>query len=356
MAPISDRIKQARLLNALSMRKLAPMVGVSHNAIAKYERAEDIPSSGVLLRLSRALNVSLDYFFREPSVKLGDPRFRHPKKKLRKMEEQKLLADIREWLERCREVEQIFERDSSDAFVWPKGFPQRVSSVDRAEKLAEDLRRLWDLGSDPIPDMVELLEGKGIRVYQEERDDAFDALVVPVRNGNEFVIVINSSFSGDHQRLSLAHELGHVMLKPSRNSADSEEDVAIRFGAALIVPKQAAIEELGQHRRHLGIEELHSLKHKYGLSMQAWVKRARELGILAESKAERLLDEFRKKGWDKKEPGEQYPVERPRRMERLVHRALAEELITRSAAEEFLGRQISRLPADHVPAGHTDAD
>ncbi len=356
MAPLGERIRQARQLNALNQRRLAEMVGVSHNAISKYEKEEDIPSSGVLLRLAKALDVSLDYFFREPSVELGDPRFRHSKGRFLKKEEKKLLADIREWLERYGELEQIFERKSSNAFVLPEGFPHSVSSLDRAEKRAEELRRLWDLGSDPIPDMVELLEGKGIRVFQVERDDSFESLVVPVSNepGDEYVIVVNSSFSGDHQRLSLAHELGHMMLKPSKSTAVNEEEMAFRFGAAFIVPRQAAIEELGEHRTQLGIEELHSLKHKYGLSMQAWIRRAAELGIIRS--AEPLLSEFERNGWKEREPGDQYPVEKPRRMQRLVFRALAEGLITHSRAEELLGRLISRDSRDLVRAGQSDGN
>ena len=56
---IGGRIKQARKASNLSLRKLADKIGVSAMAISKYERDQDVPSSGVLLRLSQALKVKV---------------------------------------------------------------------------------------------------------------------------------------------------------------------------------------------------------------------------------------------------------------------------------------------------------
>ena len=50
-----------------------------------------------------------------------------------------------------------------------------------------------------------------------------------------------------------------------------------------------------------------------------------------------LFAEFGKRGWRQEEPGEQIPPELPRRFERLVYRALSEDYISRSRAEELLG-------------------
>ena len=52
---IGQRIKQARKSNNLSLRDLAGQAEISPMAISKYERDQDTPSSGVLLRLSEAL-------------------------------------------------------------------------------------------------------------------------------------------------------------------------------------------------------------------------------------------------------------------------------------------------------------
>ncbi len=60
---IADRIKLARRKSGFSLRALsAAMDGrVTAQAIGKYERGEDVPSSGVLIALAKALGVSLKY-------------------------------------------------------------------------------------------------------------------------------------------------------------------------------------------------------------------------------------------------------------------------------------------------------
>jgi len=88
---------------------------------------------------------------------------------------------------------------------------------------------------------------------------------------------------------------------------------------------------------------LHLLKHKYGLSMQAWVYRAKDLGILSESSATRLFRQFRQKGWHRLEPGDQIPPEEPKRMKRLVLRALAEDVVSESRAAELLGMPLRQF-------------
>ncbi len=65
-------------------------------------------------------------------------------------------------------------------------------------------------------------------------------------------------------------------------------------------------------------------------------QRARDLGIISENAAARLLQRFRANGWHRHEPGEALPSERPLRMDRLIYRALAEDLISRSRAQELL--------------------
>jgi Zn-dependent peptidase ImmA (M78 family) len=96
------------------------------------------------------------------------------------------------------------------------------------------------------------------------------------------------------------------------------------------------------------MNELYMLKHKYGLSMQAWIFRARDLGIISENAAERLFKRFRANGWHRHEPGKVFPSEKPLRMERLIYRALAEDLISRSRAQELLGEPLQLYWATEV--------
>ena len=73
---IGQRIKQARKSNNLSLRDLAVQVEVSPMAISKYERDQDIPSSGVLLHLAEALKVKIDFFLRPMTMNVQLQAFR----------------------------------------------------------------------------------------------------------------------------------------------------------------------------------------------------------------------------------------------------------------------------------------
>ena len=152
------------------------------------------------------------------------------------------------------------------------------------------------------------------------------------------VIVTKGELSGDRQRFNLGHELGHLILDIQGDR--KPEQAANRFVGAFLVPAATARFELGANRTDLNINELHMLKHKYGLSMQAWIYRAKDLSIISENTAARLFQQFRVNDWHRQEPGKPYPSETPMRMERLIYRALAEDLISRSRAQELYGKPL----------------
>lgn len=336
---MGERIKLARSLVGLTLRDLSVKVGVSYQAISKYEHDLDVPSSGVLLRLAEALGVKLEFFFRPSDVTLGVTAHYRKRSRLTQTNQQAIMAKVQEWVERYFEVENIVLPEPPTTFAFPGTLDRRVDSPEDAERVAEGLRSAWQLGLDPIDNLIELLEDKGIKVGLVNGPDDFDAFTF-VANDMP-VIAVKDGLPGDRQRFNLAHELGHLVLEPS--NAMDEEKAAHRFAAALLVPAQAAYHELGPTRHHLHLKELHMLKLKYGLSMQGWVLRAKDLGILSEQAAQDLFRTFRAKGFHKREPGDQLPPEQPTRMERLVMKALAENLISYPRASELLHKPLEQV-------------
>jgi len=335
---IGERVAIARKAAALSQRALAEEVGVSAMAISKYERGLITPTSRVLSHLARALGVRTEYFLRPATVEMSAPAFRC-RSSLARKEEQAILARTQEWLERYLDVESFFKE--SLQFSKPSEVNCRVDSLDDVERVAVDLRVAWDLGQGPIESVVGLLADRGIKVGLVEAHAAFDGLAVWA-NGKVPVIIVKRGLPGDRQRFNLAHELGHLVLEPSDNI--NPEKAALRFAGAFLVPESIVRFELGANRQNLDLYELHSLKHKYGMSMQAWIYRAKDLGILSAAAATRYFREFRRRGWKREEPGDAVQSEEnERRMERLVMRALAEGLISRSRAAELLGKSLARF-------------
>lgn len=154
------------------------------------------------------------------------------------------------------------------------------------------------------------------------------------------MIVTKEELPGDRLRFNLGHELGHLILDVQGEL--KSEQAANRFVGAFLVPAATARFELGANRTDLNINELHMLKHKYGLSVQAWIYRAKDLSIISENTAVRLFQQFRVNDWRWREPGNTYPSETPMRMERLIYRALAKDLISRSRAQELLGKPLQQ--------------
>ncbi len=335
---MGERLKMARARAGLSLRNLAELVEVSPMAISKYERGMAVPGSAILVKMAKVLGVKPEFFFRPTKVMLSQPSFRK-KKSLSAKSKKMILGEVQDWLERYMEVESIlFEKPST--FQMPKCFSNLISSFEDVEKVAEELRQEWGLGNGPIENLSEVLEERGLKVGLVDGQEGFDALTL--RFDNEWpVIVIKRELPGDRRRFNLAHELGHMLKVEEPVGA---EKAAHRFAGAFLVPAEAARRELGSRRSRLNLLELHLLKHKYGMSMQAWIYRAKDLGIINEYVYANLFRTFRQRGWHKKEWGEPLlSPEEPERMKRLVMKALAENLITRSRASELLGRPLAEF-------------
>ncbi|RCK72745.1 MAG: Transcriptional regulator [Anaerolineae bacterium] len=328
---IGQRIKQARKANQMSLRKLAEKAEISAMAISKYERDLDIPGSGVLIRLAQALDVSIDFLLRPQTISVQLQSYRKHAS-LGVKEQEAIQMRIQEWLERYFEIESFFP-DEIQTLDLPR---VSVHTLEQVEQVALDMRRRWELGLDAIENLTQVLEDQGIKVGVIEGIDHFDACTFMV-NGIP-IIVSKAELPGDRQRFNLGHELGHLILDIAEGL--DPESACNRFVGAFLVPAQVGRMELGSRRTSLDINELYLLKHKYGMSMQAWIFRAKDLAIISESVARKLFKLFRAKGWYHHEPGEAIPGEKPLRMKRLIYRALAEDLISHSRAQELLGEPL----------------
>ena len=331
---IGERIKQARKATGLSLRTLADRAGVTAMAISKYEAGKSTPSSGVLLSLAKALGVRTEYFFRPVKIELQEVEYRKhsrlPKKALQKIE-----GDITEQIERFIELEQLLPNGPVQAFKLPDNLNATVSTLDEIEDVANKLRDAWNLGVDPIPVLTDMLEERGVKVFQSDAIPGdFDGMAAKV-DGIP-VIVVSSNAPGDRQRFTLAHELGHLVLNGRLASGLDDEAASNRFAGAFLAPASEVRKELGDRRVWLEPQELAALKNAYGLSMQAWMHRAKDLGIMPETRYIEMRKYFSKRDWSKTEPGAAYPKEHPQLFDQLVFRALAQDLISESKAAELL--------------------
>lgn len=340
--PASDllpkRLRRARLAERLTQEELAEKLDLSPSQVGRYERGEADPDSSYLITVSDALGLKTEALLRPRFVEVRQPDFRK-KSRLRKREEEAVLAQVGEWIERYIDLEELLEEE-----VDFEEIELAVETFGDVERAAIELREEWGLGLDPIDNVTEIFEDRGIRVCPVEADEDFDALAFWA--GDDVpVIAFREGVPGDRQRFSMAHELGHVVLEPS---GLEPEDAANRFAGAFLVPRPKVVDELGRDRQALNPHELHLLKHKYGLSMSAWVYRASDVGVLSDEGAQRMWKLFSRRGWTEEEPGELFEPEEPTRMKRLVLRGLQEETISPDRAAELVGMSLSEFQSSEA--------
>jgi Zn-dependent peptidase ImmA (M78 family)/transcriptional regulator with XRE-family HTH domain len=337
---LGERIHRARALSGLTLREIAERAGVSHTAVARYEKDAMVPSSGVLLALARATGVRTEYFFRPDTPRLGSVDYRK-RTRMAKHAQERVEQMVLDRAERFAELVGLFPTPPVLPFALPGALAKKLGSMDAVERAADDVRGAWALGSDAIADLRAVLEDRGVLVIELAiaMEEGFDGLLAMV--GPYAVAAIGKDWPGDRQRFTLAHELGHLVLA-GRLAPDLDEEKACnRFAGALLVPRTAAVQALGDHRRSVEPRELATLKREYGLSMFGWVYRAKELGILTDDAAARIFRSFSARGWRKNEPDPVAPLAPSRRFEQLVHRALSEDLIGESKAAELLGERLT---------------
>jgi Zn-dependent peptidase ImmA (M78 family)/DNA-binding XRE family transcriptional regulator len=338
---IGARIRRARKAKGLSLEKLALKVGnITKQSINKYELGKATPSSDILLRIARVLDVKVEYFFRPFEVKLEKVNFRR-KAKLSITEENRIKEISLDHLERYLMLEELLSAREITTKPFKKlGFPIK-QSID-TEEAAIKLRENWNLGLDPIENLTELLEEQGIKVIEVNGSNKFDGLSGLVDSKYAF-IAIGSNWPGERQRFTLAHELGHLILDISPDcESKNRETCCHRFAAAFLVPRETAISELGPRRNYIPYQELILLKNKYGLSINAWIMRAFDLEVITESRKSRYFKDLSQRGWRKNEPHE-LPPERPARFKRLLLHALAEKVISESKASDILSVKTGEL-------------
>ena len=340
----AERLERARKAAGLSMSALANQVGLSANAIKKYEHGTTMPSSSNLLKLAKALDVRTEYFFRPTKVKLEGVEYRKRASTPKKMLD-RINGDVLDQAERWQELLEFYPDSVKPIpeFALPEELPEQITSLEQAEELAIQMRHAWELGLNPIHDMIDTLEAKGVMIITTdvETDKKFDGLAGKI--GSTPVVVISTAQSGDRQRFTLAHELGHLVVHGRLAEGIDEEKACNAFAGAFLLPAQTLIDHLGEKRRHIEPRELLMLKHEYGISMLAALFRAGQCGIITPATQKNLFMLFSKKGWRILEPGKAYAQEATYLYKQLVYRALGEEYIGESKAAELLGMSLSRF-------------
>lgn len=330
---INQRMRQARTISGFSQDKVIQAlnergVSLTKAALSKYERGASVPRASLLKHLGDILNVPAEYFLREPAISLDWIAFRkRATVGAREQERVKALA-----FEQVEAYVRLRERLTHEPV---KPFPRRVpvTTLDEAETAAGHMRTAWGLNDQTIESMTDLIEdNEGIVIELEGSANTVDGMA-GLANGCHAVVGVDPNAEDDRKRFTLAHELGHLVMDTDAvTESSAKERLANRFASAFLVTQEVAKKELGATRTRLSFEELELLKLKHGLSMQAWIYRAKDCGIITDQHFRFLFDQMSRQGIRRKEPVEYKGREQPQRFKQMVLRALAEGILNNKQA------------------------
>lgn len=168
------------------------------------------------------------------------------------------------------------------------------------ETAAAVVRSEWQLGEQPIQNIVHLLEVHGVRVFslaEECREvDAFSFW----REARPFIF-LNTQKTAEHSRLDAAHELGHLVLHWHHTSPQGKEAEreAQAFGSALLMPV-ASVRATAP--RFPTLENLIAEKRRFRVSLAAYVYYLHKLGLMTDWHYRSLMIDMSKRGYRTKEP------------------------------------------------------
>lgn len=161
------------------------------------------------------------------------------------------------------------------------------------EACADTVRKAWGLGEQPIPNLIALLESKGIRVFSLT-DEAQDVDACCRWTSGRPFIFLNTSRTAERCRFDLAHELGHlVMHKHGIIEGIHVEQEANAFASAFLMPRRSL---LADPLRIPSLKSILSKKVIWQVSAAALTYRYNKLGIITDWNATSIYKQLAQRG------------------------------------------------------------
>ena len=305
-----ERLKLARIYRNMTASELADKIGVSRQAVLQYEKNESKPKLETEFTIITTLHFPRDFFYMDnlSNVPIENTFFRAlpttKKIDLQTQEEKtKFIVYIYEFLNKFFNYPQL-DLPEIDINI-------DLNNKEIIEDIAMKVRNYWGLVNQPIENMVNLLENKGIIVSTlnvgKKTIDAFTQVHI-INNKEKYCVVLsNDKQSVARRNFDAAHELGHIILhkhieKLEELSSEEQrklEEQANSFAAAFLLPKNEFFNDL---KDPINLEYYKELKKKWKVSIAAMVMRARDLGRINNSQYVKLVKTMNYRKWRVREP------------------------------------------------------
>lgn len=288
----------ARQYEGRTRQSLSSRTGIAADKLGRMESGRVAPSMQEAEALATALSVSLEFLALPLDTEIDEENahFRSRSAPLRErssaLAQAALLGDLLEFFRSHLELP--------------------VCSVPElggweCEAAADECRRAWGLSVErPLDNVLRVAESTGVVVaYGEPRTiRRVDAFSARLHDGGALVI-LNPDDPPSRNAFNIAHELGHLALHNEVETGDSaSEKQADRFASALLMPRKGFVAAWKEGPSRPTLSWLLRMKGWWRVSLQALVRRARDLHLLPYEEYRGLCIAISKNGWRLREPEE----------------------------------------------------
>jgi Zn-dependent peptidase ImmA (M78 family)/transcriptional regulator with XRE-family HTH domain len=317
-----ERVRQARELRGMTQASLGKATGVSQGAIAQIEAGSFLASDDLVTEIARQTHQSISFFQQSPAPEFqtGSLLFRSHAAMGKKQ-----LAETYRHAQLAYEVYLKLQKKA-------RVLPVKISNVEHRDPVsaASHARRI--LGLDllqPVPHLLNVLEWHGVTavvIPDAPFRDAFS-----LWNDAAPIIALAAGRSGDRSRMSVAHELGHLIMHRGMSRFEVDDEEAEEFAAEFLLPAESLRQEI---KPPVTLSSLANLKPRWRVSIQALVRCAKNLGIITDRQYRYLFEQLSSVGWRKSEPIKIVP-ELPRALRQMAEMLYGDPVDARAMAEDL---------------------
>ena len=276
--------------------QLAQLSGVPQPTLSRIENGLAVPDEERLQKIADALEYPVDAFsWTDPIYGFGSAAFYHrkqqtlPQTALRRIQAQVNLTRMR--LDRLLRSIDIERR-----------YPMPVLHVEdygSPSEVARAVRALWKMPIGPIQNIMAAVESAGIVVLHADfQSPKISAVSIDHVGVYPALMILNSNLTGDRERFTVAHELGHLVMHDELTTSEEAEAEADAFAAEFLMPAV----EIRAQLRNITLQRAAQLKVVWRVAMSAIIRRARDLGLIDDRRYKSLNVSISQKGWRKAEP------------------------------------------------------
>lgn len=273
------RLRFARLSNRLSLQDLSDILTeagapITRAGLSKYETGKVIPNHEILQTIAMILDLDISFFYSRGELDY-EVQYLHASDDL-----PVFSAEFCAFLQIT--LEQHFEIDRLLGTETPICLPESIMVGEGEDEtvcdLAQSLRSLWGIPSNPIASVVSLLEDQGFYVFRIPSSFGIPCIAGMVTKENKPFVGFSRTELMDDLRLMILRELAYFFIKAEDPRLLAH--MSRVFARAFLVPRNQLVSDVGADYSDPTFWELTLLKQKYGISKVELRRRMRDIGLL----------------------------------------------------------------------------